>query len=98
MRLTGTPSWRSARRDTSSSRGVQRGGPRPLPQVWAFGGGKGGIGKTFLAANLGATVALAGRRVVLADLDLGGGNLHTCLGVRTGSRVNLLAYLDHRVE
>ena len=77
---------------------MQRVEPRPRTQVWAFGGGKGGIGKTFLAANLGATVALAGRRVVLADLDLGGGNLHTCLGVRTGSRVNLLDYLDHRVD
>ena len=98
MRLTGTPSWLSARQETSSSRKVRQEEPRPPTQVWAFGGGKGGIGKTFLAANLGATAALAGRRVVLVDLDLGGGNLHTCLGVRTGSRVNLLDYLDHRVE
>lgn len=98
MRLTGTPSWLSARRETISSSGAQRVEPRRPVQVWAFGGGKGGIGKTFLAANLGAVAALAGRRVVLVDLDLGGGNLHTCLGVRTSSRVNLLDYLDDRVE
>lgn len=44
--------------------------------------GKGGVGKTVLAANLGACLAGLGRTVVLADLDLGGANLHTCLGVK----------------
>jgi flagellar biosynthesis protein FlhG len=61
------------------------------------GGGKGGIGKTFLAANLGAVAALGGKSVVLVDLDLGGANLHTCLGVRGGARVNLADWLDERV-
>ncbi len=44
--------------------------------------GKGGVGKTVLAANLGVCLAGLGRTVVLADLDLGGANLHTCLGVK----------------
>ncbi|MCK7483987.1 MAG: P-loop NTPase [Candidatus Moduliflexus flocculans] len=44
--------------------------------------GKGGVGKTVLAANLGVCLAALGRTVVLADLDLGGANLHTCLGVK----------------
>jgi flagellar biosynthesis protein FlhG len=61
------------------------------------GGGKGGIGKTFLAANLGAVAALGGKSVVLVDLDLGGANLHTCLGVRGAARVNLADWLDERV-
>ncbi len=98
MRLTGTPSWLTARkqkRTAPPAAEAERQGPL---QVWAFGGGKGGIGKTFLAGNLGATAALAGRKVIVVDLDLGGGNLHTCLGVRTASRVNLVDYLDHRVE
>ena len=42
-------------------------------------GGKGGVGKTTLAANLGVELARAGRRVLLVDLDLGLGNLHVSL-------------------
>ena len=42
-------------------------------------GGKGGVGKTTLAANLGVELARAGRRVLLVDLDLGLGNLHVTL-------------------
>lgn len=44
--------------------------------------GKGGVGKTVLSANLGVALAKAGKTVVLMDLDLGGSNLHTVLGVR----------------
>jgi len=44
--------------------------------------GKGGVGKSVLAANLGLALARSGRAVVLVDLDLGGSNLHTCLGVK----------------
>jgi flagellar biosynthesis protein FlhG len=45
------------------------------------GGGKGGVGKTFLVANLATALAREGYRVVAADGDLEGANLHTCLGV-----------------
>ncbi len=45
-------------------------------------GGKGGVGKSLVAANLAVTLAESGYRVVLADLDLGGSNLHTILGMR----------------
>src|SRR3989338_6367140 len=38
----------------------------PKKQIWAVGGGKGGTGK----------------RVIMIDADLGGANLHTCLGIR----------------
>lgn len=51
------------------------------PRVWAVGGGKGGIGKSLLTANLGITMAQLGRRVLVIDVDLGGANLHSCLGV-----------------
>jgi flagellar biosynthesis protein FlhG len=40
------------------------------------------VGKTVIAANLGVSLAGMGRTVVLVDLDLGGANLHTCLGIR----------------
>jgi flagellar biosynthesis protein FlhG len=99
MRLTGTPNWLNIRRGGSSRPSDE---PRASAtdgsgQIWAIGGGKGGIGKSFLAANLGAVAASLGRRVILIDADLGGANLHTCLGVRGGSRVNLSDYLEDRV-
>jgi len=42
--------------------------------------GKGGVGKSLMAANLGVAFAQAGQRVILADLDLGASNLHLVLG------------------
>jgi flagellar biosynthesis protein FlhG len=44
-------------------------------------GGKGGVGKSFLAANLAMALAGEGQRVVAADLDLGSPNLHGYLGL-----------------
>lgn len=44
-------------------------------------GAKGGVGKTVLAANLAVYLASIGRRVILADADADGANLHTVLGV-----------------
>ena len=51
------------------------------PQVWAVGGGKGGTGKSLVAASLGIHLAQMGRRVILVDGDLGAPNLHTVLGL-----------------
>jgi flagellar biosynthesis protein FlhG len=44
--------------------------------------GKGGVGKSVLVANLGISLASFGQRTVLVDLDLGGSNLHTYLGMK----------------
>src|SRR5262245_34383523 len=92
MRPTGTPSWSSA---SARSRIPQL--PGTPAQLWAVGGGKGGIGKSFIASNLATIAARLGCRVVLIDVDFGGANLHTCLGVRSAARVNLSDYLEHRV-
>ena len=43
-------------------------------------GGKGGVGKSLLTANLARAFAAKGERCVAIDLDLGGSNLHTFLG------------------
>jgi flagellar biosynthesis protein FlhG len=61
------------------------------------GGGKGGVGKTFVAANLAATLARGGYRVVAVDVDLEGANLHTALGVRRPQR-SLADYVAEREE
>jgi flagellar biosynthesis protein FlhG len=50
-------------------------------KIWAVGGGKGGVGKSLITANVGICLSLMGHKVVSVDLDLGGANLHTCLGV-----------------
>lgn len=55
-------------------------------EIWAIGGGKGGVGKSLVSANLGITLATSGYRVVLVDLDLGGANLHTCLGCKVSEK------------
>ncbi len=44
--------------------------------------GKGGVGKSFVAANLSIALAELGKQVIVADLDFGGSNLHTCLGIK----------------
>ena len=51
------------------------------PRIWAVGGGKGGVGKSLICANFSMSLALKGHSVLAIDLDLGGSNLHTCLGV-----------------
>jgi len=42
--------------------------------------GKGGVGKSLVAANLAVSFAKMGQRVIVADLDLGASNLHLVLG------------------
>jgi len=54
--------------------------------ILPIGSGKGGVGKSLLATNLAVALAETGRKVVLADLDLGASNAHTMLGIRTVSR------------
>jgi flagellar biosynthesis protein FlhG len=50
-------------------------------QIWAIGGGKGGVGKSLIASSLSIALSRFGHKVVAIDLDLGGANLHTTLGV-----------------
>jgi len=51
-------------------------------------GGKGGVGKTTVAANLGVDLARAGRRVLLVDLDLGLANVDVVLGLSPTARLD----------
>jgi flagellar biosynthesis protein FlhG len=55
---------------------------KPPPQIWAIGGGKGGAGKSVVSTILAFWLARMGKRTVLVDVDLGGANLHTLLGIK----------------
>jgi flagellar biosynthesis protein FlhG len=66
-------------------------------RVVAIGGGKGGIGKSLVAANVGIELARRGKRVALVDLDLGGANLHTTLGIDLPRRT-LSDFIERRVS
>ncbi|TET70451.1 MAG: hypothetical protein E3J44_06115 [Candidatus Aminicenantes bacterium] len=50
-------------------------------KIWAIGGGKGGTGKTFVTSAMGTYIAGKGKRVILIDIDIGGANLHSFLGI-----------------
>jgi flagellar biosynthesis protein FlhG len=67
-----------------------------MSYIYPIGGGKGGIGKSFIAANLGALLAKQGNKVVLVDLDLGGANLHTFTGT-SGAKTGIEKFLDKTV-
>jgi len=66
-------------------------------QLIPIGGGKGGVGKSFVVANLAAALAQAGYRVVAVDGDLEGANLHTCLGVPK-PQTSLADFVAHRED
>jgi flagellar biosynthesis protein FlhG len=69
---------------------------RGARRIIAVGGGKGGVGKSLLAANIGIYLTTLGKRVVLLDADLGGANLHTFVGVER-PRVTLGDLFEKRV-
>lgn len=65
--------------------------------LFAFGGGKGGVGKSFLSSNVAIYLARRGLRVAVIDADLGGANLHTFMGMEL-PRVTLADFISHKVQ
>jgi flagellar biosynthesis protein FlhG len=70
---------------------------RSSKKIIAVGGAKGGVGKSMLAANLAVGLALLGQKVVLADLDLGGADVHLYTGVKSLSKT-WNDFLDKKVD
>ncbi len=57
------------------------------PKYWCITSGKGGVGKTCLAVNLGFALARQGRRVLLVDGDLGLANVDVLLGLEVRATI-----------
>jgi flagellar biosynthesis protein FlhG len=64
---------------------TENAGASPAPgrrgRILAVTSGKGGVGKTFMAANLAAALARQGERVLVLDADLGLANLDVVLNL-----------------
>ena len=61
-----------------------------------FTSGKGGVGKTTVAANLGMRLAAAGESVVLADTDYGLNNIDVVCGVENLIRYDIVDAIEGR--
>jgi flagellar biosynthesis protein FlhG len=66
--------------EADASRGSEKPGARA--RITAVTSGKGGVGKTFLAANLASALATRGERVLVLDADLGLANLDVVLNLQ----------------
>lgn len=61
-----------------------------------FTSGKGGVGKTTLAANLGMCLSAMGERVVLADTDFGLNNIDVVCGVENLIHYDIIDAIEGR--
>jgi flagellar biosynthesis protein FlhG len=73
------------------AQGLRRRKQKPV-QVIAITGGKGGVGKTNISANLGVALAMLGRRVMILDADLGLANVDVLFGLQP--KLNLSDVMD----
>jgi flagellar biosynthesis protein FlhG len=68
-----------------------------MPIIISIASGKGGVGKSVIAANLALLLAKQGKRVTLADLDVGGSDIHILFG-HMNPPLTLTDFLSRRVE
>ena len=67
-----------------------------LGKVVTVTSGKGGVGKTTAAANIGTSLAADGRKVVCVDADIGLRNLDVVLGLENRIVYDLVDVVEGR--
>ncbi len=81
----------------SPAMATARRSPATARRIIAVGGGKGGVGKSVLSANIAVAFAERGQQVVLIDADLGMANAHTLFSIDRPGK-GLGAVLDKEVS
>lgn len=66
-------------------------------QIIPVASGKGGVGKSLVSANLAIALGKAGKKVIIADLDLGASNLHLVLG-QQAPKAGIGTYLSGGID
>ena len=66
-----------------------------MGEVIVITSGKGGVGKTTSTANIGAGLAMLGKRVALIDTDIGLRNLDVVMGLENRIVYNLVDVVEN---
>ena len=83
---------------TVSAEVARRGRVSPVLRTIAVTGGKGGVGKTNVAANLAIAMAQLGKRVGILDADLGLANVDVMLHVNPRYTLQHVVTGEKRIE
>lgn len=67
-----------------------------MSEVIVITSGKGGVGKTTTTANIGAALALSGKKVVMIDTDIGLRNLDVIMGVENRIVYDIVDVVENR--
>jgi septum site-determining protein MinD len=71
--------------------------PSEKPRFIAIASGKGGVGKTTIAASLGVALSRLGRKVVEVDMDIAMPNLEVIMGIKQPP-VGLIDVIEGRLD
>ncbi len=69
-----------------------------MGKIYTITSGKGGVGKSTTTANLALGMAIAGKKVVAIDLDIGLRNLDMILGLENRIVYNIIDLLEGRAK